>query len=170
MRRIYLLIFLLSAGLTSVVISGCRPSPDPIAGPFRPRPPRPPEPAPPQPAPEPEPTDERERILFGRVRQWAESAAERRADERMRRLAPTDEEIEAAIAGQVTGDMSQGVGAWFATVIVAVVKRVLQLIVVGIVTTVIVSLLWAYWPWLAAVGAGLVSVSVALSRLFGRKT
>lgn len=180
-RPVIALIILLSGGLLSIAIAGCsgrlvwlpETVEPPLAGPFRPRP-RPDPPAPPQPTPPPtpvpEPIDERERVLFGRVRAWAEQAAEHRADERLRRLQPTDEEIEAAIAGRSMVDLSGGVGAWFAVVLVGVVKKVLGLILLGLVTSVLLSLLATYWYWPAGFALVTAGLSALAARLFGRKS
>ena len=90
-------------GLLTVAVMGCTrpafppetaepPLADPAGGPFRPRP----RPEPPAPEPAPEPTDERERLLFSRVRAWAENAAERRAAATVQSMIPTDAEVDAA--------------------------------------------------------------------------
>lgn len=173
-----------TGGLVALAVSGCTrprfvetpepPLADPAAGPFRPRPR--PEPPAPLPDPAPEPTDERDRVLFGRVRTWAENAAERRAAETVRTMVPTDAEVDAAIDDELNNRPPRTMGspgAWLAVVLTKVASRIVKALISALLLAALVALLRANWHWIVAAFGVMTGVVALLSRamawLFGRR-
>lgn len=118
----------------------------PLAGPFRPRP-RPPQP----PVPPPEPQNEEERRLFERIRAWVETRAEQRAEEKVNEvLLEVSDELDRAAGLEGPQPFQGPLAAAIAAKIVALVKKVAEWVVMGVVGAAILALAYQLWPWLVA--------------------
>lgn len=136
----------------------------PFSGPFRPRP-KPP----PNPEPEPAPATDDDRRLFDRIRAFVDARAdamavraERRAEERAAaQIEQAFDEVGSRLEA-FTLDQPQlaegAFGAIFVTKLVEFVKKVIKVVINVAVIAALGAILFAYWPYLAAVVAGIVGL------------
>lgn len=100
--------------------------------------------------------NEAEARLFQRLRPHFERVAQDRVNERLQRLAKEIGEADPTQPNVQAGPEGVLLGAVFAAAIFALVKKVIATAVVGAIGSILLIIVWAYWPyilggWLAGV-------------------